>query len=72
MGPVRVSASAPWHGAHLSNPGPGTTQAKLLQDTLQTLQDVTAQMSSLHARGSAAVVVSAVALIGCIAAWVIR
>jgi hypothetical protein len=44
-------------------------QAKLVQQTLQTLQEVTVRAAGLQARATAAVIVSAVALIGCAIAW---
>lgn len=44
-------------------------QAKLVQQTLQALQDVTVRAAGLQARANAAVVVSALALIGCALAW---
>lgn len=46
-------------------------QAKLIQQTLEQLQKVTLLAAALQARANAAVVVSALAVVGCILAWVL-
>lgn len=47
-------------------------QAKLIQQTLEELQKVAVFASGLQARANAAVMVSALAVIGCVLTWIAK